>query len=292
MGVLRLTRDGAVLAEAVVTRDPAVFATVPPGGSLQTVYNTAPAGATIELAGGAWTGAQTVTGTKAVTFRARAGETPRFVSLDVKASNTVWRGVHAREMHVTDCTNALFEDCTWDGEGLGSPVLPLYVARVADITWRRCRVGNVDTAKNILIDIRADRLTFEDCLIHDVRVANDTFHNEGMYVNHCRDLVMRRCRFERVATMDCFLTNSGAGQIGKNFRFEDCFFGLTFKKGGVEPHVQTLALNNGLGTIDGLVLLRNHFELGINRGGMSAINSRAQGNTGDMGPPIPGMVYE
>jgi hypothetical protein len=235
-----------------------------PGANLTNAYNAAAAGATLRLAAGNWGNVQTPTGTKAVTFLAEPGAV--FGDISFRTSNSVWNGGVAREVGITGCSNSTVRNLEVDGNG--GTFVTLYMANTTNVLVQDCQIGNILNEKGVLLDVANENPTFHRVTVHDVRVNDPNVHNEGMYVNHTRGLSLLDCRFERCATMDVFVTNSGSGVVAERFNFLGNFFGRTFKADGTS-HFFTIGFHNALGSIRQLTARDNVLELSVNRNGLS-----------------------
>lgn len=182
MGYLRLARNGVVLAEIAVNRDPA-GTVVAPGGNLTAAFNALPAsGGTLLLQTGLYGSWTTPSGGKPVTIRASVGATPVFRQIQCSGSNLTFDGIRL--------------DC----EGQRPPNINAALFETggnANITFRNGFIGNVRDQKGAVaggqieptpLNIVFDNVTFDGITFQD------GVHSEAIF-SQAPGLVVRNCHF-------------------------------------------------------------------------------------------------
>jgi hypothetical protein len=247
-----------------------------PCASFAHAYGQSSAGDVIRVAAGAY-GAQDVpAGSKAVVFAGAGG--PRVSELDNSAANVRFDGINVEAgFEVT----AAFENHGAD-----------------NVTFRNGRIGNVTNEKGALVS--GSNFTFDRVVFHDVRVTNETVHNECVYAIGVPGMTVRNSSFYNCATMDLFFTYGDWWEPAPpgygNITLENNVFGHTYKDDGTW-HYYSLAVGHtgpqsqGWGSMAGWVVRNNTFEIPAAIGDKSASGgSRWVGNLGDW-DCIPGMAF-
>ena len=242
-----------------------------PCGSFGYAYAQSAGGDLVRVAPGAYPPQVVPPGSKAVVFKGSG--LPKLRQLDNAASNVVFDGL--------EVDGAFAEALTFHNSGDNSG-------------FKNGRIGNVTDEKGALVS--GTNFTFDNVVFHDVRVTDETVHNECLYAIVVPGLTVRRSLFHQCATMDVFFTYGSwwsplPPAYGK-VTLENNVFGHTYKDDGTWHYYSVYVANtaNAGGTLDGWTVRNNTFEIPASAEHAATGGSRWVGNLGSWNC-VGGMRY-
>jgi hypothetical protein len=278
--------------------------------SLQAAWNVAQAGDTVDIADGTYTSQAIAAGSKSLTFQAAGPGRPKFGQLASAATNLTFRGLQfedRNELSSTPCPNShygilvacgasqTFDNVVVDGLNAGSKHGIETPAK--NFVFKNGEVRNILNMKGF--EGGSDNMVIENTYFHDIRVTNDSVHNECAYVEGGNGQVWRANLFIGCPTMALAFTNYDGGPAYSNVLVENNVFGHTLDSDG-QWHPGSCALVLGWGynnqnTYIGWVIRYNTFEGCVNSTGSPAGGDdgagRWYGNLGAIGDCVKEFVY-
>jgi hypothetical protein len=251
----------------------------PAGPSLAEAYAASIDGDVIELAGGEYEPQTLPAGTKAVTVRAAAGQTPDLAELVAHASNVTVSGLKLRHLTIAGGSHSVYERLDIDGRFAKRLTLEMG-GDAHDVTLRDSRVGNVTDEKGAIIGETG--FTVDNVVFHDVLVTDSHVHNECVYATGAEGLTIRNSVFINCATMDLFFTNYAGGPDYGNITVENNVFEHSMREDREWHYYSLFVGNTGPSGADlrNWVVRNNTFEIDARVSLTRATGSRWVGNLG------------
>ena len=278
--------------------------------SLQSAWNAAHSGDTVNIAAGTY-GRQTLgAGTKKVTFRAAGSQRPKFGQLVSAASNVTFRRITIEERGIDrsgPCgfSNAVLHPCGADEvfdnvivDGLNTPGTNVHAIRGVGDRFVLKNSEIRDIVDNKGFEGGSNGMVIENNYWHDIKLVTPGVHNECMYVDGGSGAVIRDNRFIKCPTMALFFTNYNGGPPYKDILVENNVFGHTLNDEQRWHDGCSFYLaggQNGQNTVFGWVVRYNTFEvppcLDPTPSGGDSGAGKWYGNLGSDGRCIPEFVF-
>jgi hypothetical protein len=277
----------AGLLAAAPGAEAAVRTITPAGPSLAAAYAASADGDVIELAGGDYPAQTLASGSKAVTVRAAAGQTPDLEELTSGVSGATIEGLKLRRLHITG-GRSVYQRLDIDGRFAQQLTLE---HSGGDSILRDSRVGNVTDEKGAIVG--ESGFTIDNVTFHDVLVTDSSVHNECIYATGAEGLTVRNSRFYNCATMDLFFTNWAGGPDYGDVTLENNVFEHSTMETPGSWHYYSLYVAEtgpGGGALTNWVVRNNTFEIDAMISRTSTSGSRWVGNLGGWSC-VDGVVY-
>lgn len=253
--------------------DGAACSQAAPCATLGRAYSIAVAGDDVQVGAGVYSPQEVPRGAKAVTFRGAPGAKLR--ELDNFADNVTYDGIEV---------DSNFEKVSGFENRDG-----------ANVTFKNGRIGNVTDEKGALIS--GTNFTFDNVVFHDVRLTNETVHNECVYAIGVPGMTVRNSTFYACATMDLFFTYGDwwtpLPPAYGGVTVENNVFAHSTMQSTDSWHYYSLYVGNvasGGGALTNWVVRNNTFEIAARVSRQTSTGSRWAGNLGSW-DCVAGVTY-
>jgi hypothetical protein len=253
-----------------------------PCASLARAYDYVADGGVIQVGEGAYGQQQLPKGGKRLTVT--GVKRPSIRLLEADSDNVTVRGLVVEQLRIRGSRQ------TYDGvdvDGRFARRLAFEHAAGDDDVFKNGSIGNVTDEKGVIVG--GNRFTFDNVVFHDVRVTNESVHNECMYASGAEGLTVRNSTFHACATQDIFFTSFEGGSAWGNVTLENNVFEHATMEDPDSWHAYSVVVHPSVGGMNNWVVRYNTFETGVNNEKVES-SGRWVGNLGDW-ECAPGMTY-